>query len=161
MSLVERASLSERARQAAHYASVRARLRNPPPRVKVIPIQQHIEVTAIPIVAPRVEERQAEEPSPKPRYPTFKSVLDATCEEFGVRQIDVYADRRHKPVARARHVVMYLMYEITEHSFPRIGRFMRRDHTSIMHGHQKITRLLQENEKLRGHVEAIKARVKI
>lgn len=63
-----------------------------------------------------------------------------------------------KPVyyVRPRHVAMYLARKITGRSYPAIGRAMgNRDHTSVMHGHDRIAARIQTDPVLRAEVEEL------
>ena len=52
---------------------------------------------------------------------------------------------RKKEITQARQIAIYLARELTELSFPSIGReFGDRDHTTIMHAHSKIKLLLAD-----------------
>jgi len=53
--------------------------------------------------------------------------------EVDPKDIRLGRSRKHKIIA-ARHEAMYHIAVRTEWSFPQIGRFMKRDHTSILFG---------------------------
>ena len=70
---------------------------------------------------------------------------------------------RKKEIAQARQVAVYLARELTELSFPSIGReFGDRDHTTVMHGYSKIKLLLADTPLLSADIaelrEALEAR---
>tara|TARA_B100002019_G_scaffold293505_1_gene321695 strand:+ start:6817 stop:6993 length:177 start_codon:yes stop_codon:yes gene_type:complete len=43
---------------------------------------------------------------------------------------------------------MYLSFKYTGYSFPKIGHILSRDHSTIIYGVKKITRLLKTNKNL-------------
>ncbi|MBP3369220.1 MAG: chromosomal replication initiator protein DnaA, partial [Clostridia bacterium] len=45
---------------------------------------------------------------------------------------DLLGPKRNKDIAFARHVCIYLIKEITEMSYPGIGKMFNRDHTTVM-----------------------------
>jgi chromosomal replication initiator protein len=70
---------------------------------------------------------------------------------------DLRGSRRTKDLALARQVAMYLSREETTNSLAQIGMALgKRDHTTVIHGHDKIARRIEEDEQLRRDVLAIK-----
>jgi chromosomal replication initiator protein len=87
------------------------------------------------------------------RRATPDHVLDAVATVFGVPVDDLRAPRRDKHVATARHAAMYLMREETGTSLAEIGAALGgRDHTTVLHGCEKVTRALELDGTLRDHV---------
>ncbi len=71
---------------------------------------------------------------------------------------------RARRVAQARHVAIYLARELTNSSFPAIGRaFGRRDHTTVMHAYKKVCDLLKVplfRSEIEDLMEALRAQAK-
>ncbi len=75
--------------------------------------------------------------------------------EVTVEQLE--GERRDKRIAQARHVAIYLSRELTNSSFPTIGRaFGQRDHTTVMHAYRKVMELLKEAPLFRSEIEELK-----
>ena len=56
---------------------------------------------------------------------------------------------------------MYLSRELTDFSLPKIGEeFGGRDHTTVIHAHEKISKLLEEDSDLNRDIEDIKETLK-
>lgn len=65
----------------------------------------------------------------------------------GVTLSDLRSSRKTAKVVLPRQIGMYLCKELTNKSFPDIGRrFGGRDHTTIMHAVKKVTKMVRENE---------------
>lgn len=64
----------------------------------------------------------------------------AICNKFDVTKEELLGKRRNKKYVDARHVLFYLAYTKTSLTLPEIGRLVDRDHTTILHGCQKIKR---------------------
>jgi len=65
--------------------------------------------------------------------------------------------RRDKRVAEARQVTMYLAREETKASLAYIGEELGgRDHTTVLHGHDKIESMIEADDQLRRNVFAIR-----
>lgn len=56
---------------------------------------------------------------------------------------------------------MYLSRELTDSSLPKIGEeFGGRDHTTVIHAHEKISKLLEEDPQLQNQINEIKEQLK-
>jgi chromosomal replication initiator protein len=87
-----------------------------------------------------------------------EAIIAAAAQFYGFQPDDLIGPRRTKDVALARQVAMYLLREETASSLVHIGAALgKRDHTTVMHGHDKIERDIEEDDKLRRDVLAIKA----
>jgi hypothetical protein len=75
-----------------------------------------------------------------------KDCADVVSTILQVSIKDLYGDRKQKWVAEARMYVYWLAKEYTRFSLPRIGRAMRRDHSTILHGIRKINKLIEEKD---------------
>ena len=81
----------------------------------------------------------------EPRPVTAKAILDATAEMFGFAIADLTGQSRRRPLVTARQVSMYVFRELTDFSYPMIGReFGGRDHTTVIHAVEKITEQMKE-----------------
>lgn len=65
-------------------------------------------------------------------------IADGVCAALKVNLRDLRSPLRTQHIAHARQLAMYLMREITECSYPRIGDFFGRDHSTAIHGCQRI-----------------------
>ena len=65
-------------------------------------------------------------------------VLEYVSDRFGVEVEDIVGSGRSAQVSKARHIAMYLIRELTELSFPNIGAYFGKDHTSVIYAWNKI-----------------------
>jgi chromosomal replication initiator protein len=90
------------------------------------------------------------------RIITIDQVQRKVCDFFSVKLSDLKAKNRTKAVAFPRQVAMYLARHLTHASLAEIGRaFGGKDHTTVLHGVDKIQTLMQEDPKLRKTVEGL------
>jgi hypothetical protein len=83
-------------------------------------------------------------------------ILKATALHFGVSIAELMRGGRTKPLVCHRHIAMYLATILTDHSLPDIARrFGGYDHTSILHGRDRIKRLIVSDAEIGAHVNAI------
>ena len=91
------------------------------------------------------------------RRVSIEDVLDAVAEHYRIQVDDLKGKARDKHVVTPRHVAMYLMRQETEASLLEIGQALGgRDHSTVLHGCDKITREVEENTALRKDVAAIR-----
>ena len=97
-------------------------------------------------------------PNAKPRIITILDIQKAVGEHFHMRLEDFSAKKRTKSIAFPRQIAMYLSRELTNFSLPKIGEeFGGRDHTTVIHAHEKISTLLKEDQALQQDLKQIKS----
>lgn len=88
-------------------------------------------------------------PSSRPRMITIQDIQQKVGEYYNLRMEDFKARKRTKAVAFPRQIAMYLSRELTDYSLPKIGEaFGGRDHTTVIHAHEKISRSLKNDQEL-------------
>jgi chromosomal replication initiator protein len=91
---------------------------------------------------------------------SVNEILEATAQEFGVGLADLKGSSRRRPVARARHVAMYLAQELTGHTSGEIGKvFGERDRTTVNHAVNQIDAALEHDEVVRSSVNNLRRRL--
>lgn len=101
-------------------------------------------------------------PNSKPKVITINDIQKVVGEHFSVKLEDFKAKKRTKSVAFPRQIAMYLSRELTEFSLPKIGNeFGGRDHTTVIHAHEKISKLLSSDVEFQKQVEEIKEQLKV
>jgi chromosomal replication initiator protein len=84
---------------------------------------------------------------------TVEEVIGAVCEHFGTSQSELRGRSRSKEIVLPRQVAMYLLREETNLSLADIGGALGgRDHTTVLHGIEKMERELQRDTTLRSHI---------
>ena len=92
---------------------------------------------------------------------TPKMILEATSEMFGHPVEELCGKSRSRPLVQARQVGMYVFRELTDFSYPAIGRvFGDRDHTTVMHAVEKISQLMKERRPIYDQVTALIHRIR-
>ena len=67
---------------------------------------------------------------------------------FGITPADIHSSRRTRTVSVARMVAMFLARRHTRMSYPEIGRFMGKNHSSVVLAVQRIEQLLRDGQDL-------------
>lgn len=101
-------------------------------------------------------------PSSKPRVITIHEIQRVVGEHYNVKLEDFKAKKRTKSVAFPRQIAMYLSRELTDFSLPKIGEeFGGRDHTTVIHAHEKISKLIQSDAQFQKQMAEINELLKI
>lgn len=72
-----------------------------------------------------------------------KQVIVKVCEYFNIKQTDLIGPKRVKDLVLPRHLVMHILSEQLKLTVERVGEILGgRDHTTVMHGRDKIKKLI-------------------
>ena len=92
---------------------------------------------------------------------SIKRIQDLVAERFELTLDELCGEKRSQNIVYPRQVAMYLSRELTDSSLPRIGKeFGGRDHTTVIHATQKVSRLIREDRSVYNLVQELTARVK-
>jgi chromosomal replication initiator protein len=97
----------------------------------------------------------------KTRRPiTPELVIETASELFGFAVEELKGPNRSRPLVQARQIAMYVLRQLTDHSYPAIAEaFGGRDHTTVIHAVKKIEGLMPERAKVYQDVEALTRRL--
>jgi chromosomal replication initiator protein len=91
---------------------------------------------------------------------SVEDVQRVVCHHFKLRSGELLSKDRHKSIAFARHVAMYLCKQRLKCSFPELGRaFGNRDHTTVMSAVRKVEALRGTDPEVRAHIEALERKL--
>lgn len=83
---------------------------------------------------------------------TKENICEGVCSYFSVSMADLRGSSRKQNNVNARFLAMYLCRTLGHYSYPEIGAFLSRDHTSVIHGCQKIEKGLPKNSTMQSIV---------
>ena len=96
----------------------------------------------------------------KPKEVTPTLIVNVVAEHFGVRPEDISSKKRNSEFVQPRQVVMYLCKQMCDVSLSNIAKLLgKKDHTTIIHGINKVEAELQTSEELRNKIEVIKKKI--
>ena len=96
----------------------------------------------------------------KPKEITPSLIINVVAEHFGVSIEDIVSKKRNKEIVIPRQVYMYLCRELTDVSLDNIGNNIGgKDHTTVMHGIEKIKENIDINEDLRNKIAIIRKKI--
>ncbi|MHC4938201.1 MAG: chromosomal replication initiator protein DnaA [Planctomycetota bacterium] len=94
---------------------------------------------------------------PTPNRVSVENIMRCVADRFAISVRDITGKRRHRHVARARHVCMFLARKMTSHSLEEIGGYIGgRDHTTVMHGFQRIRNDVQADPELAQLIDSLR-----
>jgi chromosomal replication initiator protein len=95
--------------------------------------------------------------NPKKRQVTPERIARAVSDYYGVAMDALKGQKRDKAIVVPRQIAMFLMREETDVSLLRIGAELGgRDHSTVLHACDKITRESAVNDELRREIAAVR-----
>jgi chromosomal replication initiator protein len=89
---------------------------------------------------------------------TIDQVIGAVSDHYHVSREALCGSSRSRTISFPRQMVMYLARTETDASFPQIGTALgNRDHTTILHGYDKISNLVETDGSVRQDMMSIKS----
>lgn len=87
-------------------------------------------------------------------------IIKVVAEYFFVPISDLLSSKRSQEIVYPRQIVMYLCRTLTDVSLGVIGKKLgNRDHTTVLHGYEKIQRLIDTDPSVKKDVEELKKKL--
>ena len=96
----------------------------------------------------------------KGRRITMEMIERIVCTHFKVTSEDIRSTRRSNDIAYPRQIAMFLCHELTEVSWPTIGGFFNKDHSTVIHAHKKIQNLTERDGATKALIESLTIQIK-
>ena len=88
---------------------------------------------------------------------SMEDILRTVGQTHGIDTADLRSKGRRQELVVPRQIAMYLIRELTQHSFPEIGQFFSgRDHSTVMYSINKVGDQLKEDAELQRKVREIR-----
>ena len=82
------------------------------------------------------------------------------AEHFGVNSSDLCGNKRNSKIVVPRQIAMYLCREIISSPYKNIGKALgNRDHTTVMHGIEKIENEINTDKNLKKTINVLKNKI--
>lgn len=89
-----------------------------------------------------------------------KDIIKTIAQFYDIEEKTIYEKSRKKEVVRPRQIIMYILREDFDTSYPSIGEKMGgRDHTTVIHSCEKIKNDLKEDPVLADEIERIRSMI--
>ncbi len=120
-------------------------------RLNNIPITQSVAEEALKDMISPHQEKQI----------TPEIILQVVCDHYNVTEQAVLSSKKTRDIAMTRQIIMYLCREyINDMSLKQIAEFLgKKDHTTIMHGIEKVESDMQTDARFRNNIDTIKKKL--
>ncbi|MBS0156274.1 MAG: chromosomal replication initiator protein DnaA [Nitrospira sp.] len=96
----------------------------------------------------------------KKKVVAMDDIQEAVCAQFHVKLAELKSRRRSKTLVHPRQIAMYLCRELTDASYPEIGRqFGGKDHTTIIHACRQVAKAKEADTGLQTTIESLKEQI--
>ena len=87
-------------------------------------------------------------------------ILLTVAEHFHIKTDDIKGSKRSADIVIPRQIAMYLCREMTSTPLKAIGKLMgNRDHTTVLHGVEKISKEIETSDDLKNTIDIIKKKL--
>jgi len=87
-------------------------------------------------------------------------IIEVVAEHFNINPDDITSKKRNSEFVLPRQISMYLCREMTDTSLVNIGKLLgKKDHTTVLHGVNKIAEEITTNKELAAKIEIIKKKI--
>ncbi len=90
-----------------------------------------------------------------------KDIVKVISDFYGIEESQIYEKGRKKEIIKPRQVIMYILREDFDISFPSIGdKVGNRDHSTVIHSYEKIKNDIKVNSELAEEINQIRSMLK-
>ncbi len=108
----------------------------------------------------KLDEIISETSQVSPKNITPAEIIKTVAEFYEISQQELTDRGRKQEIVEPRQVVMYLLREMLKLSYPNIGeRLGKRDHTTVIHAYEKISKEINSNSVFNQKILLIKERL--
>lgn len=91
---------------------------------------------------------------------TPEFIIQVVADHFNITTLDIASHKRNKEIVHPRQIVMYLCRSMTPSGLQDIGKVLGgRDHTTVIHGIDKITADIEKNQTLQNTIDILKKKI--
>ena len=99
-------------------------------------------------------------PDNSPERITPESIVSVVAEHYHLDEKDLISSKKNKELAYPRQIAMYLCCEICDATQKDVGEALGgRDHSTVIHGRNKIAHDLQQDKDLRNVIDILKKKI--
>ena len=87
---------------------------------------------------------------------SISEVVKIVCEYYNIQPSFIYNKTRRKDIVKPRQVIMYILREYFDVSYPTIGEKLGgKDHTTVIHSYEKIKKERKNDPYLNKEIEDV------
>ena len=88
-----------------------------------------------------------------------ETILEIVSNYFDIKIEEIKSKKRNQPITNARQVYMYLTREILNLSLLNIGKSIGRDHSTVIHGIEKIENKMKNDKNFENSILILKEKI--
>ncbi len=93
---------------------------------------------------------------------TPQTISKAVCDHYNVKFSNVASRKKNAELVIPRQVIMYICREYTDSTYENIAMLLgKKDHSTVIHGVEKVKEELQKNEEMKNNVDSILKKLNI
>lgn len=91
---------------------------------------------------------------------TPSMIAEIVSNHYHIPMEDIISKKKSKEIAYPRQIIMYLCRKYTDAPLQTVGNLLgKRDHSTVIHGIEKIEKDLKTNKTLEGHIEVLTKKI--
>lgn len=95
----------------------------------------------------------------KKRQITVDYIMEIVADHYNITVEDIISKKRSNDIAYPRQICMYLCRKLTTVSLTEIGKKLGKDHSTIIHGYEKIEANIETDASLASNIETLKKKI--
>lgn len=96
----------------------------------------------------------------KVRIVTPNLIIDTVAEHFNLTKEDIVSKKRKSEYVLPRQIIMYLCRVMTDTTYQKVAAYLgKKDHTTVIHGVERIEEKIKTDEDLRNKIEIIRKKI--
>ena len=89
---------------------------------------------------------------------TADRIIDCVCKYYSVKREDLLGKKKNKEIVEPRQVCMYTICNLLDLPLCSISQiFGKKDHSTVIYARDKISQLMEENQRVKVAVSDIRA----
>lgn len=126
---------------------------------RLVQIIQTLKVQNLPLTTENISQILGQKPKGVIIY-DYKKVVNTICSYFSLTQRDLIGPKRQKELVLPRHITMFILSEQLNLTVEKIGQILGgRDHTTVMHGRDRIKKLINTDREVQKIMIEVKQRL--
>ncbi|MDO8619531.1 MAG: chromosomal replication initiator protein DnaA [Candidatus Daviesbacteria bacterium] len=116
---------------------------------KLVQLLQILKIQNLEATPENIANLLGQKPTALPSKTNYRQVLTALCTYFNIKASELTGPKRNKELVLPRHFAMYILSEEMKLTVEKVGEVLGgRDHTTVMHGRDRIKRLIDTDKEI-------------
>ena len=86
---------------------------------------------------------------------TPEYIIECCAKFYKVKKEDIYSEKRNSDIVFARQASIYIIKELTNLSFPKIGAIFGKDHTTAIYAIKKMKQTMDKDISIKINIESL------